>query len=321
MALMWGWLGLVAIGIGALALGAGLLWRQRRVRREGMVVARVYRLRELPRFRQLAKRQSMMASVGLCCWVVAGLGAALCMSRLIGVDDQAKEIQTRDVVLCLDVSASMADINRDIIGSYLGLVDELTEERIGLVVFDSAAITVMPLTTDKAVITDQLTQLRDRIGQGRIPGTFLGDHGSSLIGDGLASCVSRFDQLNDDRARVIVLATDNLVSGSPIYSLPQAVDLAVARHIVVFGIAPDSIEREGVTQLRQETQRSFGDTMEIRPGAPANTELIAQRVKEQSKKALLALPSHRSFDIPWPGTALLVIGFAGALAARGGEAR
>ena len=35
------------------------------------------------------------------------------------------------------------------------------------------------------------------------------DGGSSLIGDGLASCVLRFDRLDEERARSIVFATDN----------------------------------------------------------------------------------------------------------------
>ena len=41
-------------------------------------------------------------------------------------------------------------------------------------------------------------------------GTFEGE-GSSIIGDGLASCVLGFPKLDEERSRIIILGTDNFV--------------------------------------------------------------------------------------------------------------
>ncbi len=50
-------------------------------------------------------------------------------------------------------------------------------------------------------------------------GTTANLSGASLIGDGLASCALQFDAEDTERSRSIILATDNYVSGEPIYTL------------------------------------------------------------------------------------------------------
>ena len=62
--------------------------------------------------------------------------------------------------------------------------------------------------------------------------------GSSLIGDGLASCVFRFDRLDEERARSIVFATDNALAGEPLVTLSDAAQLAAERGIRVYAVAP-----------------------------------------------------------------------------------
>jgi hypothetical protein len=68
-------------------------------------------------------------------------------------------------------------------------------------------------------------------------GTLFGN-GSSLVGDGLASCVTRFDRVETDRSRSIIFVTDNFVSGEQIFTLGEAAELAADRGVRVYGINP-----------------------------------------------------------------------------------
>lgn len=316
MELMWPYLGGGALVLTLALFGYGL-WRGRRNRNPGTgpLIARMYRVRALPRYQALARKRNRWLRIQLMCWVVAAVGAALTMSRWIGVDDQEKQIRTRDVILCLDVSGSMQEIDRDVINSYLALVDSLGDERIGFVMWDNTAVTAFPLTQDRAYIKQELQRAAKNIGH-EIEGTDVGSGGSSLIGDGLASCVSRFDQMDQERSRTIVLATDNLLSGSPIYTLQQAMQLARHRQIMVFAIMPDNVPDEQTGEMARLVKQTSGQLLNIHPGRKANVAVISHEVKEQAKTALLALASHRAFDKPWYGATVLFAGTCGAMVAR-----
>ncbi|MDO5733399.1 MAG: hypothetical protein Q4P72_06450, partial [Eubacteriales bacterium] len=60
--------------------------------------------------------------------------------------------------------------------------------------------------------------------------------GSSLVGDGVASCALSFPDHDDGRARWMIVATDNEPQGESIYDLPKAIELAKSRNVTVFGI-------------------------------------------------------------------------------------
>lgn len=320
MVMLWWRFGLVSLVVTVCVIVAALLWRRRstRPRRADVLVGHVRRLRALPRYRKLVRRHGRLVAIQALCWILVAVGAGLVIARPAQVDDRAKEIATRDVMLCLDVSDSMAAVDRDVVSSYINLVDQLGEERIGLVAFDSAAVSVFPLTRDHDYIRNRLVDIRSSLtsGSADIPGVRARDAGSSLIGDGLASCVSHFDQLDVIRSRTIVLATDNMLSGSPIYTLRQAMDLAVHDNIMVFAIQPDKERGPAARELHDEVLRTHGASLPITPGKPSNVELISSSVRRQERKAFLALPTHRSFDMVWPGCALALVGGLGALVAR-----
>lgn len=78
--------------------------------------------------------------------------------------------------------------------------------------------------------------------------------GASLIGDGLASCVMRFDHADEQRARSIILATDNELNGSPpIVSLKEAADYSASKKIRIYTINPpvDGIDQPNSKDLAE----------------------------------------------------------------------
>jgi len=148
------------------------------------------------------------------------------------------------------------------------LVDNFEGERIALSIFNSSSRTVFPLTDDYALVQDELQAGIDALDKDPstfdytggsddaeilefaqfTAGTTANLAGASLIGDGLASCALQFDEEATERSRSIILATDNYVSGEPIYTLPQAADLVASRDITLHGIFGGSQRYEGTPE-------------------------------------------------------------------------
>lgn len=225
---------------------------------------------------------------------VALLAAAtvLCvtlMARPSTVDQSEERSSRRDIVLCLDVSGSTLPYDREVIETYLDLVSRFQGERIGLSIFNSTSRTVFPLTDDydlverelkdaattlKGVETqDDIDKMSDRQYQrisDWLDGTQNRKDATSLIGDGVVSCAAMLpgfaygsaDGTEDERQRAasIVLATDNVVSGDPTYTLDAALKLVSGAGITVDGLfsGPKSSESEATTVEMQRLIEQYG---------------------------------------------------------------
>lgn len=224
-------------------LAAAVLWRDLRRRRGAhRPVANSEALTRLPAFRAALRAHRVRIAV------LAGAAAVLAVAGLLGaarpVDTTVERPQSRsrDIMLCLDVSGSMASYDAALVGTFRRLVTDFEGERIGLVIFNGSAATVFPLTDDYDYINDELDAAEQALTGGAsedsfLAGTFNG-WGTSLIGDGLATCVTSFDRADTQRARSIVLATDNEVAGRPLVSFPDAGELARAKGVRVYGLSP-----------------------------------------------------------------------------------
>lgn len=269
----WPWAAAVVAVVAALAVAAVLVvsaFARRRRPQEGervfsldddLGVERASRLFRLWRALGRVAVALLVVALALCCALAAR------PSRVTAGEERSG---TRDIVLCLDVSGSALPYDRQVIDTYLELVDSFAGERIGLSIFNSTSRTVFPLTDDYDLVTDQLRQA-DELLRGVetqddidamsdedyqrisdwLEGTQNRTNATSLIGDGLVSCAAMlpgFAYGTADASRrpaSIVLATDNVVSGEPTYSLEQALELTDAAGIVVDGLYSGPAESEG----------------------------------------------------------------------------
>lgn len=313
MGVIWWWLGAVTLAVLGLVVVARLLWRpdRHKVTEHDLWVAGGDRLRALPRFRTLVLARLRRLRLALAGLAIAALGGALLVSRLVVVANDDELMRNRDVMLCLDVSASMEEVDTAVVEAFTQVSRQLASERIGLVAFDSGAVTLFPLTSDAAFIQQSLgqvdTMVRD-LSSTAIPGTRIGNAGSSLIGDGLASCANRFDRLDEPRSRTIVLATDGLVSGAPIYGVDEAAELAAANDVMVFVIAPNHEDQDALAGLKAAARTTSGDLLTLTAGQPTNIDIIISAVEAQQKQAILASAQKRSFDQPLPAALLICLG-------------
>ena len=59
---------------------------------------------------------------------------------------RSNALASRDIVLCLDVSTSMLDTDVEILDTFTKMLDTFEGERVALVVWNTTAQTMVPLT-------------------------------------------------------------------------------------------------------------------------------------------------------------------------------
>jgi hypothetical protein len=308
---------LVAAGLVAATLAVLVVLRRRSSRDDRDIVSAAHseRLLQMPEYRS-AYRRAMLKLGAMVLLVLVALGAfSIVAARPITTDVADTDRVNRDIVLCLDISGSMTSADAAIVGRFLELVEQFHGERIALVVWDSSAAQIFPLNDDYDYVEEKLASVQDEVSSdvgdigdvfggdpdGDPPlsaGTTLGD-GSSLIGDGLASCVLRFDNPDLDRSRTLILATDNQLAGTPIVSLEQATGFAIERDVRVYGITPGGLGGFEVDDLRTQLKRTGGEVFSVDDtGAGEN---IVDQVLDDQATTLEGVPELVVIDHPgWP---------------------
>ena len=180
---------------------------------------------------------------------IALLIVALARPRTANVSTRTKTTKGIDIVMAIDISSSM--LSRDLRPNRLVALKEVAQtfvsdrinDRIGLVVYAGESYTKTPITSDKAVVTDALSNLNYERG--------VIDDGTA-IGMGLATAVNR---LKDSKAlsKGIILLTDG-VNNAGFVDPTTAAGLASSYGIKTYTIglgsngnamAPIAMKRDG----------------------------------------------------------------------------
>lgn len=232
---------------------------------KGIKVANADIVEETPYFRKKLFRFRfyrilMAVSLGTCILVSVFLAA-----RPVEVKMIDPEGEKRDIFICMDISDSVDQVNMEICKQLKNMVDELDGQRFGITIFNARSVLVVPLTTDysyvQATLDKMIACFKQSLAMGDIFFNFndldyslynfkydgtLSDTGSSYIGDGLASTLYDFPDLDTDpeRSRIIIFATDNELNGVPIVSVSEAAALCKKHNVKVFAIAPSNIADE-----------------------------------------------------------------------------
>jgi len=281
---------------------------------------------QLPAVRKRIRAQRWLHALLAVMLVSSLLSAAAIAGRPVRVTERSDALANRDIVLCLDVSTSMVRIDSSVLTTFSEILEDFDGERVGLVAWNSAAQTIVPLTDDYDLLRDQLRELGDvldidpknvtlkqqRDYEEAFGGTqTTGVNGSSLAGDGLASCAQAFDNQGLDRSRSIILATDNQVidpDDEQIYPLPDAVNLLAERKIRLFSIygADDDQDFQNLLDKSPEESREELKTLTEGPGKGRFYDVEdsgtgGQIVKELEKTEVSALGGRkqtRRTDVP-----------------------
>lgn len=280
-------------------------------------VANVFHAETSDVFRRIRRRYHSLIGVEVAALSVVGLSAVALTMRPIGEERAERDVRNRDVMLCLDVSGSMIDLDAEILATFATLSLGLEGERIGLTIWNGSAVSVFPLTDDSRYIAQTLADAATAIVENKqlfLEGTNEG--GSSLIGDGLASCTLRFDRLDDARPRSIVFATDNMRAGSPIMSLRQAGQFADDKNIRVYAVAAGHTPDFAADELREVAEATGGASFSM---VDLGTVDAVLGEIDEMEAARLQLPSDViAVDRPtvWIGLCLAGVGGLGLVSWR-----
>lgn len=246
------------------------------------------------------------------------VGTALLTSRFVSTSTHTNEIYDRDIVLCLDVSGSMTELDEEIIKAYGDIVDNMQGERFGIVLFDNTSFTLLPLTNDYDYIKDIIKKTTDAFKGYReefdidsvrylYEGTREGE-GSSIIGDGLATCVLGFPKLDKERSRIIILGTDNQVAGNQIITVPEAGELAKKYKVSVYTLDPYGYGKES-KELEDLAKKTGGKYYNIKNSS--NTKSIVGEIEKTEKSLRETTPISTVVDHPQIPVIIIIISLLG----------
>ena len=314
------------IGI-LLILGFFFLPKKKKAKyHEGIKVANTEFIRKTPYFqKQWKKYQWMVRAMKFL--LILSLGSSLfLLSRPLKITEDIQEQKNRDIILCMDVSSSVNELNYEIVDTIKDTVSSLKGERFGIVAFNSSTSTLVPLTDDYEYVLSTLDRLRialdvtnkkdyqyqDDYGNYYdynallMEGTLEGDssRGSSLIGDGLASCMYHFPDEEENRTKIILFSTDNSLAGTPRLQLKEAASLAKKNKVIVYGIETENISLKD--------HENFDAAMKITKGKlysskEESAKEIVSEIEKTSKSLIKGKPQIIKTDIPFIPFLLLSI--------------
>ena len=155
---------------------------------------------------------------------------AMARPRTVDVSTKIKNTRGIDIVIAIDVSASM--LAKDLLPNRLEALKVVASEfiksrpndRIGIVEYAGEAYTKTPITSDKAIVLRALNDIKYN--------TTI--EGGTAIGSGLATAVNRIKD-SKAKSKVVILLTDG-VNNSGFVDPKTASELAVAYDIKVYTI-------------------------------------------------------------------------------------
>jgi len=157
---------------------------------------------------------------------------ALARPRNVSVSKKTKSNRGIDIVMAIDVSASM--LARDLKPNRLealknvaiDFVDRRPNDRIGIVVYAGESFTQTPITSDKGIVKRTISELK----WGQL-------EGGTAIGMGLGSAVNRLKE-STAKSKVIILLTDgvnNTGNIDPRTATELATELAIKTYTIGIG--------------------------------------------------------------------------------------
>ena len=315
------WLIPVVLAVVAVATVVGWMLARRAGVRSGKKgwVANTGYLRGLPKYQALVRRTRASLAIAFVCFLIAVIATSVSAGAPVDRYVKHDKSASRDIVLCLDSSGSMLPYDSKIGGAFRQIISHFEGERISLQLWDAYSMTMFPLTDDYDMATDVLQDMSDTIDTGliqvggKISGTrelfeYLepvldeNQEVSSLVGDGLASCIMGFDHNDKQRSRTILLATDNEVYGSGVYDLSEAIEFAKSQGVTVTALYPGSdtgLSSEAI-QLRDEVRKTGGDFYDA--SSPSAVDSVVRQIEAEQKEELDS--AGKMIETDRPGAAL-----------------
>lgn len=322
---------LIIVGILLLLLPYFLFVRKKRRKySSGSKIANTFFLKNTDYYKRRLRNYKIFRRLLLTLFVVAIFAATVLIARPYETIVTVEEKYNRDIILCMDTSASVDNLNLELVNSLSNMVDKLRGERFGISIFNSSSVTLVPLTEDyeyaKTILgnikksieyyesmdyssfdIDEYLYMIQYIQSGTIEGA--ATRGSSLIGDGLASCTLGFPDIDSkERTRIIIFSTDNDLAGKPLLTTAQASAIAKKKGIKIFGISPELTSKQNLSEFKQAMNINGGKLYTYSSGT---TDSIVQDIEQTTKTKLEERSEAKERDVPLIPYLILLLGVSG----------
>jgi Ca-activated chloride channel family protein len=331
MAIIYWWL----LPIWLLGIASYVVYTRKKItstrRRAVITVAHASRFTEMSSYKKIEQNYRRLVRIIVLGAVIAICGTILLSTRPARQTLIKPEQRNRDIMLCLDVSGSMFEVDAKLFERFEQLVNGFAGQRIGLAVFNETAVSIFPLTDDYDLMREELrigfngfsTATADTYGNINPPdfgtpeyddylhitgGTRLSGEGASLAGDGLASCIGRMGNNETKRSQSIIFATDNEVNGEQIVTTSQAAAFAKEKSIRVYAVDPgmyydDNLSQKDHDELRQSVLTTGGAYYKL--DDPSTIPDVINKISEQEATYYAGTPELASADSP--GVLIVVV--------------
>ncbi len=275
--------------------------------RGGTKAANTSFVKELSIYKSRKHLYTFVSIVMEVCLITSMVASLVLIARPAKKETVNNGTKKRDIFLCMDVSYSIYELNRDLVDSLQDVVAGLDGDRFGVCIYNTSTVLYVPMTDDYDFVNQKLEEIKvyfemqkeymDKYyneSNGMLEyntsdyeefqeasealdyydaGTLVGNYtkGSSLIGEGLASCMYSFPRLDDeDRTRIIIMSTDNAEESlaKPLVELDEACDICKKNDIKVYGIFPNRDSWSGMNstdyvscenELKTNVQKTGGE--------------------------------------------------------------
>ena len=289
--------------------------------KNGTKIANTKYAKSLPYYNILMKKYKIIRFMILAICIICILSSTVLLSRVSKTENENSKIYSRDIMLCLDVSTSVDNVNLQLIESYKDIVQNMEGERFGISIFNGSSVLLVPLTDDYEYVLNTLdtlgkaiensikiygsdyTMIYNQSDESRYYESYLREgtlstNGSSLIGDGLASCVYDFPDVDEEqeRTRIIIFSTDNQLAGEPQLTLKEAAEFCKEKNIIVFGISPTKMVDDDREEMKDAMELTGGEYFE--EGSSGTVENIVSNIEEKGKSLIEVKNQTRQIDYP-----------------------
>ena len=241
----------------------------------GKKISSMYGIENTEYFKRKMRMYRVLMAVATGSFIATIAISFLLLARPYTTLKENEEQYKRDIILCMDVSSSVDELNASLVEELKDTVKQLKGERFGIVIFNTSGVMLCPLTDDYEYVLTVLDDIHSSLTVDSssdddgdwtykmhylMDGTLVGceERGSSLVGDGLATAACDFPDISEDRTRIVILSTDNQLDGTPIFSLDEAADLCSKKKITVYGIGTNLMADTDMESMKSTVEKTGG---------------------------------------------------------------
>lgn len=222
---------------------------KQRKTKKAVMIAHSKRVKILPEYEKVRKKYRLLLILVAVFFTISTISITISASRPVSVDIVEPDYETRDIMLCIDVSGSQMEAILDVMRYFSNTLSKLKGQRVGIGVFATKAAIVSPLTNDYDALELVFNDIVNAYSSSSYnPLAYADIGGSSAIGDGIINCTSAFDKLSEEgRAQSIIVATDNFQNDG-VATIQQAGNYLAKYGIVLYGI--DTVQESEYASAR-----------------------------------------------------------------------